>query len=182
VSQAASLVAQLAAAGTPPELLAAVAEQLFSGQSAQAAIDARRANDRDRKTRKSREVTGTDVTEREVTVENATPSSDKVSPQTPLQTTSIPSPPFKPPASQKRGTRLAEDFQPPEDWIIWAMKKRGWSREEALDECECFTRHWQAKPGREALKLDWPKTWQNWAVNSRRRAGQREHGGLSVPC
>jgi len=50
------------------------------------------------------------------------------------------------------------------------MKKRGWSREEAVDECECFIRYWQAKPGREACKLDWPKTWQNWVVNSRRQA------------
>lgn len=49
------------------------------------------------------------------------------------------------------------------------MKKRGWSREEAIDECECFARYWQAKPGKEAVKLDWPKTWQNWATNSRRQ-------------
>lgn len=181
MSEAASLVAQLATAGTPPELLAAVAEQLFAGQSALVAINARRENDRDRKARKSREVTGPHVTEREVTVENAAPSSDKASPQTPLQITTIPSPPLKPPASQKRGTRLAEDFQPPEDWIEWAVKKRGWSRDEAIDECESFARYWQAKPGREALKLDWPKTWQNWAVNSR-RSGQHQQGGLIAPC
>jgi hypothetical protein len=52
------------------------------------------------------------------------------------------------------------------------MKKRGWSRDDAVDECECFIRYWQAKPGREACKLDWPKTWQNWAVNSRRQPNQ----------
>jgi hypothetical protein len=68
----------------------------------------------------------------------------------------------------KRGTRLADNFEPPEDWVRWAMKKRGWNRDEAVDEAECFIRYWQAKPGREACKLDWPKTWQNWVVNSRR--------------
>lgn len=69
----------------------------------------------------------------------------------------------------KRGTRLAEDFDPPADWIDWAVKKRGWSKAEAIDEAECFARYWQAKPGREACKLDWPKTWQNWVTNSRRK-------------
>ena len=94
-----------------------------------------------------------------------------------------------------RGTRLPSDFQPPEDWIDWAMAKRGWSRAEAIDEAECFARYWQAKPGREACKLDWPKTWQNWVVNSRRGSGtgtraepssfleyHRKHGGDRTPA
>jgi hypothetical protein len=76
-------------------------------------------------------------------------------------------------SKSQRGSRLSDDFEPPEDWIVWAMKKRGWCRDEAIDECECFIRYWQAKPGREACKLDWPKTWQNWAVNSRRRSDAR---------
>jgi hypothetical protein len=61
MSGAANLVAQLAAAGTPPELLAAVAEQLFAGQTAQAVIDGRKAKDRERKAvpRNSEEIHGT---------------------------------------------------------------------------------------------------------------------------
>jgi hypothetical protein len=97
-----------------------------------------------------------------------TPSLDTTDPQTPKKTKPNPSPPYSPPASLKRGNRLPDDFEVPEDWIAWAMKKRGWNREEAIDEGECFVRYWQAKPGREACKLDWPKTWQNWVVNSRR--------------
>ena len=169
VSAAADLVAQLAAAGTPPELLAAVAEQLFAGQSALAVVDARRAKDRKRKRTPSEEIHGTPRNSTEGAEIHDDPAPDKVPPQTPHQTNPSPSPPYSPPAS-RRGTRLAEDFEPPEDWIAWAMKKRGWSREEAVDECECFIRYWQAKPGREACKLDWPKTWQNWVVNSRRQA------------
>jgi hypothetical protein len=64
----------------------------------------------------------------------------------------------------------------PEDWILWAMSKRGWSRAEARDEAECFIRFWHAKPGREACKLDWQKTWQNWAVNSRRQPREIDDG------
>lgn len=70
-----------------------------------------------------------------------------------------------------RGTRLAEDFELPEDWIAWAIAKRGWGRAETIEEGETFARYWQAKPGRDACKLDWPKTWQNWVVNSRRQTG-----------
>lgn len=84
-------------------------------------------------------------------------------------------------SSSKRGTRLADDFEPPEDWIEWAMRKRGWSRTEATDEAECFTRHWQAKPGRDACKLDWPKTWQNWVVNSRRQTPAPSRRGGDPP-
>lgn len=58
---AAELVAQLATAGTPPELLAAVAEQLFHGEAAQKKIDSRRAKDRERKAvpQNSEEIHGT---------------------------------------------------------------------------------------------------------------------------
>jgi hypothetical protein len=174
MSEAAALVAQLAAAGTPPELLAAVAEQLFAGQASiaelaahQRSLDEKRTKDRERQQRHrlSRDVT---VTSGDEALPDVTPSPDKSAPQTPLQNNPIPSPPFKSPSSQKRGTRLADNFEPPEDWIVWAEQKRGWGREEAIDECECFIRYWQAKPGRDACKLDWPKTWQNWVVNSRR--------------
>lgn len=82
----------------------------------------------------------------------------------------------QPKSKSKRGTRLADDFEAPADWIAWAVKKRGWSRADAIDEAECFARYWQAKPGREACKLDWPKTWQNWVTNSRRKADQRSQG------
>jgi hypothetical protein len=130
------------------------------------AAEGRRSKDRDRQ-RRHRESRGVTVTERDTALPTVTPS-QKVSPENPLPKP-IPSPPFKSPSSQKRGTRLAESFETPEDWIAWAMKKRGWSRDEAIDEAEIFARYWQAKPGKEATKLDWPKTWQNWVSNSRRK-------------
>lgn len=177
MSRAAELVAQLAAAGTAPELLAAVAQELFAGEHERAALAERKERDRARKaSQRSREVTGSHVTDCDSAGQTVTPAL-KVSPA-PLPK-ATPSPPYKPPASQSRGTRLANNFEPPEDWIAWAMNKRGWSREEAADECECFIRYWQAKPGREACKLDWPKTWQNWAVNSRRQTSVARVGAWS---
>jgi len=158
------LLRRLIEAGTPAELIAEVA--MLAGEVA--ALEKRRKSDRERQAHR-RNVTSRDTAD--VTLQSGqsvTPALDKVSPQTPQQTKPTPSPPYNPPASQKRGTRLADDFEPPEDWIAWAMKKRGWSRADATDECECFIRYWQAKPGRDACKLDWPKTWQNWVSNSRR--------------
>lgn len=179
---AASLVAQLAAAGTPPELLAAVAQELFAAEHERRALAERKEKDRARKaSQRSREVTGSHVTERDVTGQPVTPSLDKSAPQTPQKINPNPSPPYNPPASQKRGTRLPDGFEMPDDWIIWAMRKRGWSRAEAGDEGECFIRFWQAKPGREACKLDWFKTWQNWVVNSRRKPRELDEG-RSMMC
>jgi hypothetical protein len=161
------LDALLAAGATAEQIVALVKADLAERE---AALEEKRTKDRERQRRhrESRNVTVCHSDNENVTEESVTPSPDKVPPHTPLQTNPNPSPPYNPPTSQKRGTRLADDFEPRDDWIDWAMRKRGWSRAEALDECECFIRYWQSKPGREAMKLDWPKTWQNWVVNSRR--------------
>jgi hypothetical protein len=159
------------AAGATAEVIAAAWKSEITAQMK--VTEQRRAKDseRQRRHRESRDVTVTNGDAANVTSDPVTPSLDKTDPQTPKKTKPNPSPPYSPPASLKRGTRLPDDFEPPEDWIAWAMQKRGWSRGEAMDEAECFARFWQAKPGREACKLDWPKTWQNWAVNSNRKRG-----------
>jgi len=71
--------------------------------------------------------------------------------------------------SVKRATRLPDDFIAPPAWIDWAMSKRRWGRSQAMEEAECFTNYWQAKPGAQARKLDWEKTWRNWVINSNRK-------------
>jgi hypothetical protein len=169
---AAELVARLAQEGIDPTLLAQVAQELFAGEIERKALANRRENERARKA-KSRDSTGRRVTARDR--RGSPPPNDNIS--------------NPPPASDeaglaakqnhggkqnqggKRGTRLAEDFEAPDDWIAWAVERRGWSKSDARDEAECFARYWQAKPGREACKLDWPKTWQNWVANSRRKPG-----------
>jgi hypothetical protein len=81
---AAQLVAQLAAAGTPPELLAAVAQELFAGEIERKVLADRRKNERDRKA-KSRVVTGQNVT-----VRDRRGQPPKVSPKNNIQTPSSP--------------------------------------------------------------------------------------------
>jgi hypothetical protein len=160
------------AAGATAEVIAAAWKAELACQ--QKALEEKRAKDaeRQRRHRMSRDVT---VTNSESRGQDATPAPDKVSPQTPNQINPTPAPPYNPPSSPKRGNRLPDDFQAPEDWIAWAIAKRRWSRADAIDEAECFVRYWQAKPGREACKLDWTKTWQNWAVNSRRGTGKPQY-------
>jgi hypothetical protein len=65
---------------------------------------------------------------------------------------------------EARGTRLPADFQVPEEWIAWAMDRKRWTRTVATSEAERFCRHFQTKAGKDAAKLDWFKTWQNWCT------------------
>jgi hypothetical protein len=145
----------------------ATAEMIVAAVKADAAKDAarteeKRANDRERQRRHR--------ASRDVTARHCD-NTDTPSPLTPPLKVS-PNP-FKktPPISPQplsRGSRLPSNFETPSEWIEWAKAKRGWTGSEARDEAECFARYWQAKAGRDAAKLDWFKTWQNWVSNSRR--------------
>ncbi len=81
---------------------------------------------------------------------------------------------------RKRGTRLAEDFEMPPEWKVWALV-RGMLPTLVDSEAESFTRYWQAKAGRDATKMDWEKTWQNWITRASRdgRHGHRATDNLS---
>jgi hypothetical protein len=71
----------------------------------------------------------------------------------------------------ERGSRLPADFALPKDWRDWAVSKRKWEPDAAGEEGEAFAAYWQAKSGKDAVKMDWFKTWQNWVRNSRRPDG-----------
>lgn len=172
----AHLDAFLAAGLTAEQIVALVRADI---QEREKVAEKRRASDRDRQ-RRHRESHNVTVTNAESQEHDVTPS-PKVSPQTPNQNNPNPTPPYIPPPSQKRGTRLPTDFDAPAEWISWAVSKREWTRSEAEDEAECFVRFWQAKPGRDACKLDWFKTWQNWVVNSRRKKRDVDDG-RSMMC
>jgi len=116
---AAELVAQLAEAGTPPQLLAAVAKELFNAETERAALADRRKNERERKAR-SREVTGQDVTECD------TPSLE-VSPA-PLPNPIHDNAPLIPPKKRVKKAAFvfhAPEWMPPEPWLAFvAMRER----------------------------------------------------------
>jgi hypothetical protein len=71
----------------------------------------------------------------------------------------------------ERGHRLPADFCLPEDWRDWAISKRKWEPAVVSEEAEGFAAYWQSKSGKDATKMDWFKTWQNWVRNSRRPDG-----------
>lgn len=72
-----------------------------------------------------------------------------------------------------RGTRLPDDWTAPEDYIVWAIETRYWTRAEALAEAMIFGDYWIAKSGAAAVKVDWLATWRNWVRRSDRPDGTK---------
>lgn len=71
------------------------------------------------------------------------------------------------PPANKRGRRLKGDWAPSEAETAFA-KAQGLSDEDVNRETLKFRNHWVSKPGKDACKLDWPKTWQNWVLGAHR--------------
>lgn len=64
----------------------------------------------------------------------------------------------------KRGTRLPEPFIVTDEMRTWAHER---CPDADLDlETEKFVNYWSAKAGRDAIKLDWRRTWQNWLLRA----------------
>lgn len=63
-----------------------------------------------------------------------------------------------PSVRSSRGTRIPDDFAPDIDAAI----SEGLSRPEAERQAASFVDYWKAKPGKDAMKLDWPATWRIW--------------------
>lgn len=88
-----------------------------------------------------------------------------------------PSPSVKTPP---RGSRLPEDWQPNEDQIAYASQK-GLAQDEITRIANDFADYWIAKAGRDAVKVDWNRTWQKWVrTELDRRGGQRNGRPASV--
>ena len=162
---ASQLVAQLAAAGTPPELLAAVAKELFAGEHERAILAERREHERARKA-KSRAVTGQDGTAGDIP---ARVSLDKEKPpRPPKEINPIPCVSV----TRARGWhRLPEDWEPTRALPVAVQAKVDqWPPGALGDELADF-RRWAAnaedKNGK-GRKLDWDQAWRNWI-------GRRHH-------
>lgn len=67
----------------------------------------------------------------------------------------------EPYGSPKKGNRLPSDWVLPKDWGEWAVGE-GLPELTVRAEAAKFRDYWVAKPGREAVKLDWFATWRNW--------------------
>lgn len=74
--------------------------------------------------------------------------------------TPLASPPKKPTKKEKKGTRLPEDWQPSENLLQWVYKTA--PKLDLAKEVEVFKNYWLAKSGKDAVKIDWERTFQNW--------------------
>ena len=66
---------------------------------------------------------------------------------------------------RKRGSRLEKDWWPSEANIQYALS-HGLSLDRISIEAEKFRNYWTAKAGKDAAKLDWDATWQNWILKA----------------
>lgn len=73
-----------------------------------------------------------------------------------------------------RGSRLPTDWSPTAADLAWAKAER--PDIDARSETENFRDHWLAKPGREAVKLDWSRTWKKWIRSAYTRGNPRHKG------
>lgn len=68
----------------------------------------------------------------------------------------------EPRARSKRGTRIPDEFLLTEEMLAWAKAKCP-DIDVALH-TQRFVNYWKAASGRNAVKLDWLRTWQNWML------------------
>ena len=95
---------------------------------------------------------------------NAMP--DECPPPSPLREELPPSPPSVVRSPQAKGTRLPADWQPEAESVQFAAALNLDPDRTAAQ----FRDYWHAKPGKDAVKLDWPATWRGWC---RREAERR---------
>lgn len=107
-----------------------------------------------------------------------TPDSRHQTPEIKPSSASPPSPaPLAPPLAspkQPKGSRLPDDWKLPKLWGDWAMEDKGLSADQVRTEADKFADYWRAKPGKDAVKLDWLATWRNWIRNAAERIPVRE--------
>jgi hypothetical protein len=77
----------------------------------------------------------------------------------------------------KKGTRVPENFPVTPQMVKWAREKC--PDVDGRTETEKFVRYWEAKPGKEGLKLSWKRTWQNWMTSAQQRINDRTKGRMA---
>lgn len=90
----------------------------------------------------------------------------------------VPASKAEPKPSTRRGTRLPDGWEPPENVIrdMHAQFPQINLRAEHAKFCD----YWQAKPGKDAEKLDWAKTWRNWIRGAAERTPNGHRNGHTL--
>ncbi|MDF0543355.1 DnaT-like ssDNA-binding domain-containing protein [Sphingobium sp. H39-3-25] len=76
----------------------------------------------------------------------------------------------------RKGTRLDEDWQP--DPVIGPAAEMIalWPPGSIERELAKFRNYWIAKPGKDATKANWQRTWVNWLMTADERIGRNGTG------
>lgn len=65
-------------------------------------------------------------------------------------------------SSGRRATRIPEEFDVTPEMVVWVERECpsvNWRHHS-----QRFVNYWKAASGRNAVKHDWPRTWQNWML------------------
>ncbi|GGN39636.1 hypothetical protein FHR83_006677 [Actinoplanes campanulatus] len=77
----------------------------------------------------------------------------------------------------KKGTRIPDNFAVTPEMVKWAGRKC--PDIDGRTETEKFVRYWKTKPGKDALKLSWKRTWQNWMTSAQQQLNNRQKSRMS---
>lgn len=105
-------------------------------------------------------------------VAGGVPAGVRVSPPLPSQEEQKKTPSS---STRKRGTRIPDDFAVSPEMVSWARDRV--PHVDGRLETEKFINYWSSKSGRNATKLDWVKTWQNWMLTAAERVPARPSNG-----
>lgn len=168
----ADMVDQMLAAGASREMVVMAvrgAEIALSRVESRVDVlsDKRRAWDREYRRRKrgtsTRQVNPTSTRQSNKAEQNQHPRPPDMSADSVVRVSTL-----KKKLSKSRGARLDVGWTPGDAEMAFAKGRRpDLSADQIADEVTKFRNHWTAKAGRDATKLDWSRTWQNWILNAR---------------
>lgn len=78
----------------------------------------------------------------------------------------------------KRGTRIPDDFAVTAEMVAWARENAPYV--DGKLQTTKFINYWRAKAGRDATKVDWVATWQNWFLKAQEDA--EASGRIPIPA
>ena len=71
-----------------------------------------------------------------------------------------------------KGSRIADEWEMPSDWIEWAVVEMSVFRNVAVSESGRFKDYWMSQPGAKGVKANWKATWRNWVRSAAERNPQ----------
>lgn len=176
MSVIAAALRELMAAGVTGDALVTAIERIEAAALPVAPVKSKGALRTERWRERKAEEASQNVTNRHEPSQGVTPLVPPSLPPTPPNIT-----PLNPPTTDeiaiagpkaKRGTRLADDWQPDDADRAFAAA-HGLNPEEIDRGAFEFRNYWTSRAGREACKLNWSRTWQNRVVGIADRKRER---------